>query len=138
MRTVFGGTLSHKRGLITGVSAIALAAAMSMAAPSGALAANCEIAQGNNIVDDGAPGPTDSGINNGPTGACNNNNVVGNTSLNDNISSPGVIAAFGPNAGVNGNVVNGNNSGNGNSASALGQSASGFNNNIINGNRQQQ
>jgi hypothetical protein len=78
MRTGFGGTLSHKRGLITGVSAIALAAAISMAVPSGAMAANCTNALNLNVINPiVAPGA--SGQNNG-TGAlatCLGNTVSG-------------------------------------------------------------
>src|SRR5688572_25981928 len=41
MRTGFGGTLSHKRGLVAGVSAIALSAVLLAAGSQSALAEAC-------------------------------------------------------------------------------------------------
>lgn len=138
MRKVFGGTASHKRSLVSGVSVIALAAVLSFAAPSGAMAANddCVNALNANVINPISGGGA-SGQNNG-TGSsfagfavtCTGNTVSGTNSLNNNANATvGATvgnSVFGNNSASNngfgliGNDIFGNGSGNGNGAGFAG------------------
>ncbi len=90
----------HRSGMLLGAAVLAVVAMAVWLPGSRALGGRLRTARSGNIIIDDRHfcGTDNSGTNNGPTGACNDNNVVGTGSLNDNKSSNFVLS-LDPSAG---------------------------------------